>query len=1600
MKTTRTTRATLAAALCGAAMLASGVRAGEWSDLANRDTDWGPVLTSGSTNYVATAAELAQFAHLVNNGTTFSGTTVLITDSLDLSAHYWKPAGDPSHVFRGALTAAPGVLLDGMTINAVNLDTGLAAVNGYAGLIGYSNGRIDNIALTNTLITIIPAQHSHYIGGIAGRTDTNGRITDCSNHGSITVTVNGSHTGTTYPQVGGIAGYIGAPVTDCLNLCAVTVSTTGRSMGTLGGIAGYGAKDSGPILGNSGGNIIRCENRAPVSMIRGAGSVASTPCVGGISGQHWARLTDCVNYGSVTNSVGGYTGGITGGYDYKDWPLADCVNYGDIINVGGNAGVSDNYIGGIASDNEASIVTACVNHGAVINGASGGYTAGIIAQNNGVIINCENLGAVSHTATSGYAAAIVSRNNNDANGRGTLANCPNRGAISGPTSGGIAGVNNGDVLNCVNYAPVAGASRGGLAALNGGGVLNSYWNTSAAGNGSLPGVGMGAAATGCSAFGSAPGTLDTPVTVGATAAASLLDALNAWVIATPPRIGKDNRFYCTHRYWGLDTSTDGYPAFSTPTRWSHSANRDAAWAHSTTPGSVNFIGTAGELAQFAYLVSTGTNFLGTTNIITTTLDLSGHDWMPAGNAALNRRFRGTLTAAPGVVINGMTILTGNISTATDNLHAGLIGCVGINGRLDNITLTNTLVKIIHGSEADAYTGALAAYNVGTVTNCVNHGSILVYLVSGAGAYAYTGGIVGYNDAYDYSVTIADCVNHAPVTSASLLYTGASVGGIAGYNYGYDGLSVVTRCVNHGAVTATLAASSTSINAGGIVGHNYDSMVTDCANHGAVNAANNGNGTGNAGGIVGAASSYYGRSAVTRCANHGLVSGTSHSSHVGGILGHNEQGAIANCVNRGAVFSASRNTYVGAGGIAGYHIIGGNLANCANYGPVHGERLGGDFPAYIGGIAGQLYNGATAANSVNHGPVTSANTTGTGILYTGALWGLNNGSHLSNAYWNASVPANALLPPCGMEAPGSTTANCAPFTAPPGTLDSAVTIAGTPATTTDDLLAALNAWLDTQHIAISAFTYYYWTLDGSPDSYPILSDIPVPPPSVTVTFSGNGGDPDTQDMPQTLGEPYILPAADPTRDGHTFAGWFTEAEGGDEVTAADTVMTSAAHTLHAHWTPDAQPPPARAPYLADPADAMGAVPVTTTSYAGFAYDDATGTVRGTLTLSAKMTEKKNKKDGTATTNWTFTAKAVLQNATISFKGPATNMVGRFRAETKNAAETLDVTVEHDRIYGTLSGIKVGAALTVDGARDIFANKKDELTKEWLARNAKAYYTATLIDDATADAAGYLTLTVGNLGSVKLAGKLSDGTAVSGSAKLLHGLNDAGWLAIPLHKPLYSKKGFIGGLLWLSPGAINTDRVLRIDTEYGWHIDWVCADPNKARFERELDMCGGYFGDGKKISPALAPPYLFSVSVPTNLPPMDATLENWKWAETAYPVGLNVIADIAKSKLSLAKGVAPVKPVKDAEQVYDYSGTNSALATLSYTAKTGIFKGGFKLYFDGTKGTALQHKTASVSYAGVLTPVRDADHADWPIGLGCGPVTVNKLKYPVSVELVNE
>ncbi len=68
----------------------------------------------------------------------------------------------------------------------------------------------------------------------------------------------------------------------------------------------------------------------------------------------------------------------------------------------------------------------------------------------------------------------------------------------------------------------------------------------------------------------------------------------------------------------------------------------------------------------------------------------------------------------------------------------------------------------------------------------------------------------------------------------------------------------------------------------------------------------------------------------------------------------------------------------------------------------------------------------------------------------------------------------------------------------------------------------------------------------------------------VTFNANGGTTPTASKNVTYDSTYgTLPT--PTKDGHTFKGWYTSASGGTQITSSTKVLITSAQTLYAQWT---------------------------------------------------------------------------------------------------------------------------------------------------------------------------------------------------------------------------------------------------------------------------------------------------------------------------------------------------------------------------------------------------------------------------------------------------
>jgi len=71
------------------------------------------------------------------------------------------------------------------------------------------------------------------------------------------------------------------------------------------------------------------------------------------------------------------------------------------------------------------------------------------------------------------------------------------------------------------------------------------------------------------------------------------------------------------------------------------------------------------------------------------------------------------------------------------------------------------------------------------------------------------------------------------------------------------------------------------------------------------------------------------------------------------------------------------------------------------------------------------------------------------------------------------------------------------------------------------------------------------------------------PEITVLFDANGGSVDTPQKTVICADSYgSLPI--PQREGYTFLGWFTSADGGERIESSTTVTKTVNHKIYAHW----------------------------------------------------------------------------------------------------------------------------------------------------------------------------------------------------------------------------------------------------------------------------------------------------------------------------------------------------------------------------------------------------------------------------------------------------
>ena len=396
---------------------------------------------------------------------------------------------------------------------------------------------------------------------------------------------------------------------------------------------------------------------------------------------------------------------------------------------------------------------------------------------------------------------------------------------------------------------------------------------------------------------------------------------------------------------------------------------------------------------------------------------------------------------------------------------------------------------------------------------------------------------------------------------------------------------------------------------------------------------------------------------------------------------------------------------------------------------------------------------------------------------------------------------------------------------------------------------------------------------------------------------------------------------PTRDGYDFVGWFTAVDGGDEV-GAQTVVT-ANMTIYAHWKerlPDLWPDDDGTIGGSDDAadeDAhppMGAASV----YDGF-IGTAGGELRGTIQVKVAK-PKANKKTGETTAKVTASI-LLMGEKKVSVKGEMDAAGGEFSGTAKDG-RALSLTLTAERMSGSFGGF------VVDGSRNAFVSKDkgeqadaNAVLAQWIGPVNVAWETA--------DGWNGMTVTIANKGKAKAAGTLADGTKLSATAQVVQGLE---WSAVPV---VITKKAALALTLWLSNGGqVSGAKGQGGVVVTGLGDGAIAGKPGTlasgSEFVMDVDAFADMVGDDT-----------FADYLPNGVA---VTQNGAKWS---VPKG---------GKVAYKKGTTEVDEAK--------AGGNPSALKLTYTAKTGAFKGSFKAYVDaGGKPKALAAKIVGVMVRGI-------------------------------------
>ena len=385
-----------------------------------------------------------------------------------------------------------------------------------------------------------------------------------------------------------------------------------------------------------------------------------------------------------------------------------------------------------------------------------------------------------------------------------------------------------------------------------------------------------------------------------------------------------------------------------------------------------------------------------------------------------------------------------------------------------------------------------------------------------------GGLIG-----DCYTTRKSCIIENIISMATISFNVSQdisfcFGGIVGNIYSrtsfpdYD--AVIMNSVNYGSITY---AGSSHAGIGGIVGKISDSknnIIINCVNYGSVIYTVT-DSSGYIGGIAGSISGSTYSASIQNCLNYGVLINNGMASnryYIGGIAGYTWSTKVENCLSAKKIISTSENAYVG--GIMGFgdFYSGTAITHCIWISDMeYPEPNGTGSPVITDSSAIKMIN-ETAIRELNE------------YIEKNSTWSMWVVLHLNGGSINYFKEEIQI---CG-------------------------------------LLKSLPAPAKEGH------KFLFWCIDKEcAEQYDPqveyssnLSDLYAQwaPINYTVKFDGNGGTPSKSSMVVPFNSEYgELPTA--SKVGHTFIGWFTEKDNGEEIKGDSTFDAARNQTFYAHWT---------------------------------------------------------------------------------------------------------------------------------------------------------------------------------------------------------------------------------------------------------------------------------------------------------------------------------------------------------------------------------------------------------------------------------------------------